>query len=67
MVRLIKESLWHEFKPREHLPGEECYMCARYTYSPGEFHDLRLPLNLALDIAQLKQRFNIAGRHYLFE
>jgi hypothetical protein len=42
-------------------------MCGRYTYSPGEFHDLRIPLNLALDIAQLKQRFNIAGRHYLFE
>jgi len=35
-------------------------MCGRYTYYPGEFSDLRIPFNLAFDLAQLKQRFNIA-------
>lgn len=35
-------------------------MCGRYTYYPGEFSDLRIPFNLAFDLSQLTQRFNIA-------
>jgi putative SOS response-associated peptidase YedK len=35
-------------------------MCGRYTYYPGEFHDLKIFINLDRDIPTFKPRYNIA-------
>jgi putative SOS response-associated peptidase YedK len=35
-------------------------MCGRYTYYPGEFHDLRIPFKIGDPFFQFKQQFNIA-------
>jgi hypothetical protein len=35
-------------------------MCGRYTYYPGEFHNLRIPFKIGDPFFQFKQHFNIA-------